>query len=54
MTNYKKLEHKSEKFFKGFDEKYIKPFLIYNYNERKADIIIAKKLEKNKNKYEKE
>ncbi|CAD8054260.1 unnamed protein product [Paramecium primaurelia] len=54
LTDYKKLKHKSEKFFKGFDEKYIKPFLIYNYIERKADIIIAKKLEKNKNKYEKE
>ncbi|CAK71373.1 unnamed protein product (macronuclear) [Paramecium tetraurelia] len=54
QVDYKKLKHKSEKFFKGFDEKYIKPFLIYQYNERKADIQVAKKLEKNKTKYEKE
>ena len=51
---YKKLNHKSEKLFKTIDENYIKPMLIYNYIERKNDILIAKKLEKNKNRFEKE
>ncbi|CAK72458.1 unnamed protein product (macronuclear) [Paramecium tetraurelia] len=54
LAAYKKLKNKSEKFFKGFDEKYIKPFLIYKYNQRKDDIRLAKKLQKNKSKYEKE
>ncbi|CAD8051472.1 unnamed protein product [Paramecium sonneborni] len=54
VTNYKRIEHKSEKFFKNFDENYVKPFLIYNYNQRKADIILAKKYEKNKHQREKE
>jgi sodium/hydrogen exchanger-like protein 6/7/sodium/hydrogen exchanger 8 len=40
--------------FKTLDENYVKPFLIYNYVERKNDIIIAKKLEKNKHRFEKE
>ncbi|CAD8045777.1 unnamed protein product [Paramecium primaurelia] len=54
LAAYKQLKHKSEKFFKNFDETYIKPFLIYKYKERKVDIILAKKMEKNKTRYEKE
>lgn len=48
------MKHKSEKFFKGWDENYIKPLLIYKYVDRKNDILVAKKLEKHKLKYEKE
>lgn len=35
---YKKLHPKSEKLFKKIDENYIKPFLIFNYLDRKEDI----------------
>lgn len=38
IDEYKKVNPKSEKLFKRLDEEFLKPFLIYNYKERKEDI----------------
>lgn len=48
LDEYKRLHPKSEKRFKLIDENYVKPFLIYNYLERKDDIKQAKMEEKKK------
>lgn len=36
----------NRKWFKNFDEGFIKPLLIYNYEERKENILAAKKIKK--------
>ncbi|CAK87874.1 unnamed protein product (macronuclear) [Paramecium tetraurelia] len=51
---YESATQNKQKWFKNIDENYIKPFLIYNYLERKQDILTAKKLKKNKHAMEKQ
>ncbi|CAD8172043.1 unnamed protein product [Paramecium octaurelia] len=51
---YENATQNTQSRFKKFDENYIKPFLIYNYLERKQDILTAKKLKKNKHAMEKQ
>ncbi|CAD8191995.1 unnamed protein product [Paramecium pentaurelia] len=51
---YESAIQNKQKWFKKFDENYIKPFLIYNYLERKQDILTAKKIKKNKHTIEKQ
>jgi sodium/hydrogen exchanger 8 len=48
---YKKFDSKSNKFFQRLDENYLKPFLIYNYEERKEDIKLAKRKMREKEKH---
>ncbi|CAD8096956.1 unnamed protein product [Paramecium sonneborni] len=51
---YENATQNKSKWFKNFDENYIKPFLIYNYVNRKQDILSAKKIKKNKHTIEKQ
>lgn len=43
LKSYKKFRSKTQKKFSDMDENYLKPFLIYNYKERKENITTAKK-----------
>jgi sodium/hydrogen exchanger-like protein 6/7/sodium/hydrogen exchanger 8 len=46
IKEYKKFNSKSQRFFQNFDEKYLKPFLIYDYENRKEEIKLKKKIDR--------